>query len=231
MICLKTSVVTLALSLLPMAPLQARTVTAPPQALRDLGRKPTRHVRTVVIPDFGKERPPGTVSCRFKFTDPFFGYLTDEWYYARNKIPFGFMCYDATDPDPSKPNLADGFSVNFDVKMSRWVSDRSRFESHLTAQGMETEWVKKYADADHFYELTTGTATGFAITRDDVIGDESRRERHLHYCLIREPKAICGQGVMGSLEDIKKNPRIDLTPYALQILRSIEFLDEEQPSK
>lgn len=138
----------------------------------------------------------------------------------------GVGCYNATDPDPSKPNLADGFSVNFDVKANRWVSDRSRFEAHLREQGMDEVWVKKYADADHFYELTTKTAKGFAMTRDHVIGDESRRERRLHYCLIREPKAICGQGVMGTLEDIKKRPKTDLTPYALQILRTIEFVDD-----
>jgi hypothetical protein len=214
-------------SLLQIGPSISFSAASVPLPLKDTGKRTVEIVRIVKIPDFGKDRPSGAVPCRFKFTDPFFGYLSDEWYYSRSKIPFGFMCYNATDPDPSKPNLADGFSVNFDMKAKRWVSDRSRFEAHLRAQGMDEEWVKKYADADHFYELTTKTAKGFAMTRDHVIGDESRRERHLHYCLIREPKAICGQGVMGTLDDIKKRPKTDLTPYALQILRTIEFVDDE----
>lgn len=226
---LKKCPVTLACVMVPTQFLQVYAACLAPQSLKDAGKNPVSFVRFVSIPDFGKDRPPGSVPCRFKFTDPFFGYMADEWYYSKNKIPFGFMCYTATDPDPSKPNLADGLSVNFDVKANRWVKDRSRFEAHLRAQGMEEEWVKKYADADRFYELTTQTAKGFAMTRDDVIGDESRRERHLHYCLIREPKAICGQGVMGTLKGIKKRPKTDLTSYALKILRTIEFVDEDPP--
>lgn len=31
---------------------------------------------------------------------------------------------------------------------------------------------------------------------------------------------------MGLLPHIRRNPRHDLTPYALKILRSIEFLDD-----
>lgn len=200
----------------------------PPQ-LRDKGMTPASVRRTLSFPELSQYSR-GSVACTISFSDFYFGYLTDDRFYHLNKWPFSSACYRATDPDPSKPNLADGLSVNFDVTANRWVSDRSRFEAHLRAQGMEEEWVKKYADADQFYELTTQTAKGFAMTRDDVIGDESRRERHLHYCLIREPKAICGDGVMGTLEEIKKRPNTDLTSYALQILRTIEFVDDAKSS-
>jgi hypothetical protein len=207
--------------------LQGAKAEAPiPPQLREKGMKSVSVRRTLSFPDLSQYSP-GTVACTISFSDFYFGYLRDEKFYRLNKWPFSSACYKATDPDPSKPNLADGLSVNFDVNANRWVKDRSRFEAHLRAQGMEEEWVKKYADADRFYELATQTAKGFAMTRDDVIGDESRRERHLHYCLIREPKAICGQGVMGTLKDIKKRPKTDLTPYALQILRTVEFVDDD----
>lgn len=210
--------------------LQGAKAEAPiPPQLREKGMKSVSVRRTLSFPDLSQYSP-GTVACTISFSDFHFGYLPDDKFYRLNKWPFSSACYKATDPDPSKPNLADGLSVNFDVKANRWVKDRSRFEAHLRAQGMEEEWVKKYADADRFYELTTQTAKGFAMTRDDVIGDESRRERHLHYCLIREPKAICGQGVMGTLKDIKKRPKTDLTPYALKILQTIEFVDEHPPT-
>jgi len=63
-------------------------------------------------------------------------------------------------------------------------------------------------------------------TIDDAIGDEDGRQRHLHYCLIKPPKALCGNDDMGYLNAGKKG---DLTPYALQILRSIEFIDDVPP--
>lgn len=209
--------------------LQGAKAEAPiPPQLREKGMKSVFVRRTLSFPDLSQYSP-GTVACTISFSDFHFGYLPDDKFYHLNKWPFSSACYKATDPDPSKPNLADGLSVNFDAKTNRWVSDKNRFEVHLRAQGMDEDWVKKYADADRFHELTTQTAKGFAMTRDDVIGDESRRERYLHYCLIREPKAICGQGVMGTLKDIKKRPKTDLTPYALKILRTIEFVDADPP--
>lgn len=80
--------------------------------------------------------------------------------------------------------------------------------------------------AARIYTLDHGKANGWAVTFDDAIGEESGRQRHLHYCLVREPKAICGEGVMGMVEVIKKRPKTDLTAYVLRVLRTIELLDD-----
>jgi hypothetical protein len=48
----------------------------------------------------------------------------------------------------------------------------------------------------------------------------------LDYCLFRAKVALCGHGEVGALID---GPKGDLTPYVLQILRSIEFLPDTPP--
>ena len=83
--------------------------------------------------------------------------------------------------------------------------------------------------AFHFYDLVAINSQGWALTIDDTFGDERFRRRQLSYCLIYEAKAICGQNFMGSLWDIQRDKRADLTPYALKVLRSIEFLEDAPP--
>ena len=81
-------------------------------------------------------------------------------------------------------------------------------------------------DVMHFYPLEAINAKGWAVTEEDKIGDESGRTKRLHYCLVHDQKALCGQGDMGYVQDIRRHPRNDLTNYTLRILRTIEFIDE-----
>ena len=132
-----------------------------------------------------------------------------------NFQPFylGFTCYAA-----DKKRLSQGEPVRYNDQTKKWERDiTNRFESWYSEEG------KKELDrASHFYELNAINANGYAYTEDDTIGDEQWRQRHLHYCLIKDAKALCGNGDMGYLRNGEK---WDLTPYALQILRSIEFID------
>jgi len=45
------------------------------------------------------------------------------------------------------------------------------------------------------------------------------------FCLINEPKALCGEGGVGYPTDSPKN---DLTERVLEIIRTIEFLPDEE---
>lgn len=83
----------------------------------------------------------------------------------------------------------------------------------------------------HFHSIQAVNASGWAVTIDDSIGEERGRHRQIHYCLVRSPKAICGDSDMGLLQDIKKDSRADLTSRALQILQSVEFLPENYKSE
>ncbi|HWP20667.1 MAG TPA: hypothetical protein VNO84_16170, partial [Burkholderiaceae bacterium] len=83
-----------------------------------------------------------------------------------------------------------------------------------------------FKGALHTHQVRAVNASGWAVGVDDVIGDERYRTRTLYYCIIHTSKAVCGDSKMGLLPEIRRNPKHDLTPYALKILRSIEFIDE-----
>lgn len=135
------------------------------------------------------------------------------------QVYLGFSCYD------SNADLVGSSPVRFDEHSGRWVKDTQNFIKQFS----EPEWQQNYGRAIRFYELSNVSAKGFAYTQDDVIGDERYRTRQLRYCLIRPPNALCGQSEMGNLREIKKNPQADWTPYALKIVRSIEFFDGSTP--
>jgi hypothetical protein len=95
------------------------------------------------------------------------------------------------------------------------------------------EWVASVSPADEplfkgalrMHQVHAVNASGWAVAVDDVIGDERYRLRRLYYCVIHTSKAVCGHSEMGLLPDIRRNMKNDLTPYALKILRSIEFIE------
>ena len=133
---------------------------------------------------------------------------------------FGFICY------ASDEGIVDAAEVQFDTQRQEWVLDvDKRIASMGTTWSEEqmAEWHRVFPLVIKVYQLNTINANGYAITEDEMIGDEEFRQRHLSYCLIHGPKALCGHGAMGYLEAGEEG---DLTPYALQILRSIEFIDD-----
>jgi hypothetical protein len=90
------------------------------------------------------------------------------------------------------------------------------------------EYRATFEDQDkaiQIFNVTAINASGFLSTIDDTIGDERRREKRAHFCLYHPPKALCGYGVVGYLAD---GPRSDLTQRALEIVRTIEFLPDEE---
>ena len=123
----------------------------------------------------------------------------------------GFVCYLADDARVKAgwaiPKPGGGWQPNIDSSITQLIS----------------------FNAFRYYDLTSINTQGWAITYDDISGDERSRRRVLSDCLIYESKAICGQDLMGYLPDIQRNKRADLTPYALKVLRSIEFLEDAPP--
>ncbi len=75
------------------------------------------------------------------------------------------------------------------------------------------------------YEVANPNASGWAVHVDDMIGEKRGRRRQLFYCVTHKEKAVCGDSFMGYLPEINRHSNNDLTPYALRILRSIEFLE------
>jgi len=131
---------------------------------------------------------------------------------------FGFTCY----VDSKK--LYAGEPVRYNEKTKKWEHDiYNRFESWYS------EKSKKALDqATDFYELSAIKESGYAFTEIATFGDAKGRRKILNYSLFNPPKALCGEGEMGDPTEGKKR---DLTPYALQILRSIEFIDDVPPEQ
>jgi hypothetical protein len=194
----------------------------PPQHFRDERSKPIQVSRT-----FSTQSPTGTglpysISCHAKLVDSFFGYLDDEQFFSR-KMPFNLVCYPETDEQTAFP------VVRFDKEKNKWVKDATAWEKEAdeSTDLDHRKHLQKLIKTTVVYDIQAVNSQGWAMTQEDLIGDESIRRRMLHYCLIHSPKALCGEGEVGYLKDGRKG---DLTDYALKILRSIEFLEDEPPA-
>ncbi|GIX24420.1 MAG: hypothetical protein KatS3mg122_3232 [Caldimonas sp.] len=132
-----------------------------------------------------------------------------------------FFCHDA-DPEA----LSEGDPLSYDASTHTWRKDMEKLYGLYVDP--DRAFKKKLDQAVRIYEMKSVNAQGFAYTLDDVTGEESTRRRVLHYCLFRDKKAVCSgwDTRMGYLPEIRRHPARDLTPYALRILRSIEFVDE-----
>jgi hypothetical protein len=188
----------------------------PPKIFQDKGKKSLHLER-----EFLTRSPVGTglgysISCHAKLLDSFFGYLDDAQFFTR-KLPFNLVCYASND------SIVGGGAISRDAKSGKWVRNVSKL---VKSSGVDwtSEEIREQEMAIRVYSLKIVNAEGYAYTIDDLTGDEKERRRLLRYCLIRPPKALCGQGEMGYLKD---GPKADLTEYALRILRSIEFLEDE----
>ncbi len=129
-----------------------------------------------------------------------------------------FFCRDA-DPEA----LSESAPLRYDARSQTWRKDMQKLYNLYIEP--DQSFKRQLDRAVRTYEMKSVNADGFAFTLDDVIGDERGRLRYFRYCLLKGPKAICGQTDVGLLTDIRRNPRNDLTPYALKILRSIEFIE------
>ncbi len=116
------------------------------------------------------------------------------------------------------------FDISNEVVQSGWATKNTDGSWRLNLSPHDKTYYKPGNIAIH--EVATPNASGWAVHVDDMIGDERARRRRLFYCVTHEEKAVCGNSFMGYLPEIHRHSKNDLTPYALRILRSIEFLDD-----
>ena len=113
--------------------------------------------------------------------------------------------------------------ARFDESLQLWIKDLdARF-------GEMTPYDRKILDkATRLFNIQAANSKGYAIYVDDTTGDEDKRERHMQFCLLHPPKALCGGGTVAQIVDGR--PKGDLTKQALEIIKSIEFLDDAPPA-
>lgn len=197
----------------------ATAADLPPLRLRDPGKSPQMRGREYGFKDYGAIGIKHSVPCRIRYIDRYFGYLDDADYYRAGKMPFQSVCFDINTPD-----LFAGAPVRYNENQKQWVRDLGvALRSWDSGNGLSPESVKSIDESIHVYALNNANSQGFAYTVDPWTGDEAGRTRMLDYCLFRAKVALCGHGEVGALID---GPKGDLTPYVLQILRSIEFLPD-----
>ncbi|MGJ7528435.1 hypothetical protein [Variovorax sp. GB1P17] len=120
-----------------------------------------------------------------------------------------------------------------DPYTGQWILDWSRIIGRAETQ-REERWLYRWYGAKYkLIQLKATNSSGYAIidsTQTDagtLPGKSDMRAQGagpvlLSFCLVRPPKALCGEGHVGQRQDGLKG---DLTPYALKIIRSIEFAD------
>jgi hypothetical protein len=192
----------------------------PPSALADKGKRPTATMRYYDIPH---EKPDGKGRsgevCKIRFIDPYFGYLSNEEYSSEAKEPLGIECFDSI-----APNMHTEVPVRYDDEKQEWIRAIDIEIARWSQTGdLPVNDVLKIDRSIRVYSLNNVNSKGYAYTVDPWTGEESTRTRRMHYCLIHEPKMLCGKGDAGLVRD---GPKGDLTSYGLAILRSIEFLDK-----
>lgn len=190
----------------------------PPWPLRDQGKVYVAKTRQFNFKDY---RPIGiehSVPCRVRFVDPYFGYLDDATYYRLGKMPLQSNCYDM-----KTANLLGSAPVRFDEGQQRWV----RYIGNALKRwgnDLRPDEVRAIDESIQVYSLNNANSKGFAYTEDPWTGDESGRTRTLDYCLFHGEVALCGHGEVGALVDGRRG---DLSSYVLQMLRSIEFIEDK----
>ncbi len=142
-----------------------------------------------------------------------------------------------------------GFSIPMPPKSTNggeWGIDFNCFRTNEEA--FQESWANRYPPPDAkrekrserevfidnegntFTPIKAIDAKGWAITFDDTTGDERFRTRHLRYCIKNEKNAICGSSDIGYIEYLKKRKNIDILGVTLNILESIEFLEDTPPN-
>lgn len=100
---------------------------------------------------------------------------------------------------------------------SKWIS---------AFPGASPDEVSRLRKVTKTLPLISRNGRGFYTIQDETVGEPARRVRHFSYCLFHKAQAICGDGEVKRLADTKS----DMLPYALSILRNIEFIDSPSAS-
>lgn len=147
--------------------------------------------------------------------------LPKDWHSHLDSLGFSLTCLDAG-------QVADGIgAVRLDASTGTWKKDLGKRIRALGYPLSPQEYREAHKAFDHairVYNVSAVNAQGYVDSEDDTTGDAAKRVRRLGFCLIHGPKALCGEGVVALL---RYAPQDDLTPKALDIIRSIEFLPDE----
>lgn len=163
-------------------------------------------VRTAVVKSYG-------LRCPIQITDPYGGELTSTAYtltHPPKKMMFGTLVLEleCLSVDDVK-NILFTVSGAYDETTRTWRQDMSALSPE-----------ERYSTRT--FPIRAANSTGFGRTRESILRDFENRD--FSFCLRHPPVVICGETPHIAGPDYK---RTDLMPYALTIIKSIRFVDDQ----
>jgi hypothetical protein len=158
------------------------------------------------------------LSCPIRISDPYGGRLTPTRYVLDHvpcrgngprELYIQLSCVSSADGE----TLRSFVPATFDQDTSQWKEDLS---------ATSTEDLAMLKPVTQIFPLQAANSSGIAVTQEAVNGDERTRDRRFAFCLRHPPVMLCG-GTSQIARPYYKNS--DLLPFALRIVRSIEFVD------
>ena len=151
--------------------------------------------------------------CPIQITDPYGGELTSTGYalmHPPKKMMFGTLvlelkCFSVNNVE----NILFTVSGVYDETLGSWRQDMSAL---LPEEQSETRT----------FPIRAANSTGFGKTRDSILRDYENRD--FAFCLRHPPVVLCGKAPHIAGPDYKRD---DLMPYALTIIKSIRFVDDQ----
>jgi hypothetical protein len=142
--------------------------------------------------------------------------LPKSWKSSLEALYLNLYCNDNDMEARSKGTIS-----KYDSAHHEWVKDLHRAYPQFTDQEL-----KEIDGATSVLNIQARNSSGYVSFQRDTTGDESGRTKVVDFCLFHETRALCGTGTVAQLID---GARGDLTKQTLDIIKSIEFLDDEEP--
>lgn len=175
---------------------------------------PAAEVKQLVVTTDG-------LHCPIRLVDPYRARVTDTRYVLDSfseekvrKIGLGqlflnFACLKSDDAEAARQYVA----ARFDNQKRGWEPDFSEYSSDDLALLKPVTRV---------FRLQATNSSGVGVTQDAVTEDPKTRDSYFGFCLRHPPIMLCG----GSLAIARPYyNKTGLMPYALAIIKSIEFID------
>ena len=174
--------------------------------------------------ELGKEEKSTVIStegktCPIRITDPFGGKLTESGYdliglpYKETNVEvlsLHLECASSDDADMAKRFVY----ANFDERHGEWQPD-------FTSLSQEDLALLK--PVTRILPLTAINSSGVGVTQDAVNSDPKQRSRAFTFCLRHPPVMLCGSTSTIAYPSYSNG---SVMPYALRILKSLEFVDD-----
>lgn len=155
------------------------------------------------IDGFSEGKTAVTRECHVRYVDP---NIPES---IRSRFTFNSICFEVN-IDQNKESIYKRYGGAYSNNSKKWVS-------YYDGDGDRT----LLSPVSRIYPIKTANSSGFARTTDEIIGDPNQRVRFFSYCLFHDAEALCGNGQVMKISDPKNN----LLPYALEILRSVQFIE------